>query len=302
MDIVSLFSGCGGLDLGFERQGFRVIWANEYDKTIQNTYCLNHAETFLECSSITEVASKQVPDCLGIIGAPPCQSWSASGAKRGIADPRGQLFYEYLRIVRDKQPLFFLAENVKGLLSHKEAFSGIVGSMEDMGYTVSHKLLNAHDYGVPQSRERVIFVGYRRDLGKRFMFPKPLGDRPTLECIRNLSSDQDYLNDTFSPMYLSRNRVRRWDEPSFTILATGRAIPLHPDSHMTKVFKDEWELTEGYPNRRLSVRECARIQTFPDSFTFLYKNINNGYKMVGNAVPVNLASCLAKQILADLTS
>lgn len=116
MKIVSFFAGAGGLDLGFEKAGFDVVWANEYDKDIWETYEKNHKNTTLDRRSIVDIASNQVPDCDGIIGGPPCQSWSEAGAKREIADKRGQLFYEFMRILVDKKPKFFLAENVHSIL------------------------------------------------------------------------------------------------------------------------------------------------------------------------------------------
>ena len=115
--VVSLFSGAGGLDKGFEQAGFDIIWANEYDSTIWETFQYNFPDTFLEKRSIRDVPSTDVPDCIGIIGGPPCQSWSEAGSLRGIDDARGKLFYEFIRILRAKKPLFFLAENVEGMLA-----------------------------------------------------------------------------------------------------------------------------------------------------------------------------------------
>ena len=116
MKLVSLFSGAGGLDLGFEKAGFEIIMANEIDKTIWDTYEKNHTAKLLK-GDISKIASREFPECDGIIGGPPCQSWSEAGSLRGINDPRGQLFYEYIRILKDKQPKFFLAENVKGMMA-----------------------------------------------------------------------------------------------------------------------------------------------------------------------------------------
>ena len=128
MNIISLFAGAGGLDLGFKNAGFNVVWANEFDKEIWETYEKNHPETELDKRSITDIPSNEIPDCVGIIGGPPCQSWSEAGALRGIKDTRGQLFFEFIRILKDKQPLFFLAENVSGILfqRHNEAFETII--------------------------------------------------------------------------------------------------------------------------------------------------------------------------------
>ncbi|MCU0544417.1 MAG: DNA cytosine methyltransferase [Oscillatoriaceae cyanobacterium Prado104] len=323
-NIISLFSGCGGLDLGFRLAGFNLVWANECDRTIWDTYNFNHPETVLDRRDLRKIAAAEIPNCMGIIGGPPCQSWSEAGAKRGIADDRGQLFWEYIRIVRDKQPLFFLAENVSGILAprNRQAFTYIVSQFEEIGYQVSCKLLNAKNFDVPQDRQRVIVVGYRENLGFGFEFPAPENEVLTLrDAIFNLESiapifvksklDNYHLQIAnhecadlgFSSIYMSRNRVRSWSEPSFTIQASARHAPLHPQaSKMILVGKDKRIFDPNSPGlyRRLSVRECARIQTFPDDFIFKYQYIADGYKMVGNAVPVNLAKVLASKIFADL--
>jgi DNA (cytosine-5)-methyltransferase 1 len=325
MKIASLFTGAGGLDLGFKKAGFDVAWANEYDKTIWETFEFNAPETKLDKRSIVHVASNDIPDIEGIIGGPPCQSWSEAGAQRGINDHRGKLFYDYIRILKDKQPKFFLAENVSGILQpkHREAFQNIIHHFEEAGYHVTHELLNAHHFNVPEDRLRVIIVGYRKDLSKIYSFPPPHNYNPVLKDAiadlpepmaakeKNKTNEQllsvpnhEYMNGGFSTIFMSRNRVRSWDEPSFTIQAGGRHAPIHPQApKMLFVEQDKRQFVPGSEHlyRRLSVRECARIQTFPDDFIFKYENIADGYKMIGNAVPVNFAYHLAKKIIADLT-
>lgn len=327
MNIVSFFAGAGGLDLGFERAGFNVTWANEYDKEIWETFEKNHLHTKLDRRSIVDVKSSEVPECDGIIGGPPCQSWSEAGSKRGITDKRGQLFYEFMRILADKQPKFFLAENVSGMLlpAHKIALENIQEMFKDCGYELSFKLLNASDYGIPQDRKRVFFVGYRKDLGLKFEFPEPttINNKITLEkAIGDLKGtalpaatgnftngakcivpNHEYMTGGFSSIFMSRNRVRSWNEVSFTIQAGGRHAPLHPQApKMTFIGQNVREFVKGKEDlyRRLSVRECARIQTFPDNFIFHYKSVVAGYKMIGNAVPVRLAQIIASKIHEDL--
>lgn len=336
--VAGLFSGCGGLDLGFSQAGFSVVWANEYDATIAPTYERNHPSTKFDGRSILDVPSDDIPEVDGILGGPPCQSWSLAGAMRGLQDPRGTLFYEYVRVLRDKQPKFFVAENVKGMLSssHRESFENIVEMFGQIGYDVQWRLLNARDHGVPQDRERVFIVGFRQDLGVQFKFPDrthfspkeletakgrlPVGAKPfaTLaDAIGNLPEprpslernqtngveskpyNHEYMTGGFSPRFLSRNRRRSWEEPSFTIQAGGRHAPVHPSSPaMCKVGVDEFifDPTDQRPHRRLSVRECARIQTFPDDFVYVYGAITDAYKMIGNAVPVELARVVAVQV------
>jgi DNA (cytosine-5)-methyltransferase 1 len=324
--VVSLFSGCGGLDLGFSQAGFNIVWANEFDKDIWETYEKNHVNTFLDKRNIKNISHKEIPDCLGIIGGPPCQSWSEAGNQAGINDERDQLFLDYVQILKAKQPLFFLAENVSGMLhkKHSQAITNILNAFNEAGYNTSYKLLSALYYNVPQDRKRVIFVGYRCDLQKQFnfnslvrTFPIPtlkqaiwdLKDSVVPAQNNNTSSklcnvpNHEYMQGGFSSIYMSRNRVRLWDEPSFTIQAGGRHAPIHPQANkMIHVGKDKWifDPNSPYPYRRLSVRECARIQTFPDEFIFYYKNLSAAYKMIGNAVPVNFAYAIAKLIKADL--
>lgn len=322
-NILSLFSGAGGLDRGFENAGFNIVLANEYDNKIWDTYRFNHPNTRLDTRSITNINVNDIPDnIIGIIGGPPCQSWSLAGAMRGIEDERGKLFYDYLRILKAKKPLFFMAENVPGMISkaHINTFLNIKNLFEKCGYNVNYEVVNASDVGVPQDRKRVIMVGYRNDLGIQFDFKKirkeenkinlreAIGDLP--EAIPALEKNKtngtleipnhEYFVGDFSSIYMSRNRRRGWDELSFTIQAGGRHAPIHPAScEMRKVDKDEWEFTsQNY--RRLSVRECARIQTFPDDFIFIYNNLSNAYKMVGNAVPVKLAESVANVIKNDI--
>ena len=327
MKIVSFFAGAGGLDLGFQKAGFDVIWANEYDKDIWETYEKNHPQTTLDKRSIVEIQSDEVPECDGIIGGPPCQSWSEAGSLRGINDKRGQLFYDFIRILEAKQPKFFLAENVSGMLldRHSEALKNIKELFKNagVGYELSFQLLNASDFDVPQDRKRVFFVGIRKDLNFKFQFPKPVKEKITLEqAISDLKesvvpakegnktnkenckvSNHEYMIGGFSSMFMSRNRVRTWDEQSFTIQAGGRHAPIHPQAPKMKFIEQNVrEFVKGKEDlyRRLSVRECARIQTFPDSFTFYYNHISAGYKMIGNAVPVNLAKHMALSIKTQI--
>ena len=325
MKLLSLFSGAGGLDLGFERAGFEIIAANEYDKTIWETYEKNHKARLIK-KDIREILSDELPKSDGIIGGPPCQSWSEAGSLRGINDPRGKLFYEYIRILKDIQPKFFLAENVKGMLSKRntDAVRDIIKEFEEAGYNVFIKLLNAFDYGVAQDRERVFYVGFRKDLNiSHFEFPYPVKERKFLkDTIWDLKDNalpgkeknktnaddcivdnHEYLTGGYSTIFMSRNRVRQWEQPAFTVQASGRQCQLHPQAPtMIKVDKNIYKFVIGKEElyRRLSIRECARIQGFPDTFKFYYTSLEDGYKMVGNAVPVDLAYIIAKRIKETL--
>lgn len=317
--LISLFAGAGGLDIGFHKAGFNTVWANDFDKVIVPSYKNHFPNVIFDDRSITKIPNCDVPKTEGIIGGPPCQSWSEAGAKRGVKDPRGQLFFEYIRILEHSQPKFFVAENVSGILHsrNKDAFNNIITLFENAGYDVSWKQLNASDYDVPQDRKRVFVVGFRKDLNIKFKFPKPQKSKKTLKDaiydLKNLPlgknsniQNHEITNTGYSSMFMSRNRVRSWDEQSYTVVAMDRQTPLHPQAPkmLSTDEKDKKIFVPGLEDkyRRFSVRECARIQTFPDNYEFLYSHPRNGYKMVGNAVPVNLAFALAKQIKKHLNS
>lgn len=320
--LVSFFSGCGGLDLGFEQAGFDVVWANEFDSSIHETYRFNHPNTFLCGKDIRAIDVSEIPDCDGFIGGPPCQSWSTGGSMRGLDDKRGMVFLDYIRLIEGKRPKFFVIENVAGIISdhHFVTFHGFLSTLSEAGYKVHYSVFNTSHFGIPQERLRVIVVGIRNDLNCDFNFPvskegvkvtikDAIGDieiqpRPYLkgekvEMVRGSLSNNDYFAGSFDKYYFERNRRRSWDEVSYTIVASANVIPLHPNSpEMVRDNKRGWHFIEGEENkyRRLSVRECARLQSFPDDFVFYYQDIRDGYKMVGNAVPPKLACFVADEI------
>lgn len=334
MKVISLFSGCGGLDLGFERAGFDIPVANEYDSTIFETFKINHPKTHLIEGDVRKVNSTEIAEYItgdidGIIGGPPCQSWSEAGALRGINDDRGKLFFEYIRILKDLQPKFFLAENVSGMLANRnsEAVQHILSLFGEAGYDVSLTMVNAKDYGVAQERKRVFYIGFRKDLGIQFQFPKgstedddkkitlrdiiwdlqftavPAGEKNhrNPEAINN----NEYFTGAYSTIFMSRNRVKSWDEQAYTVQASGRQCQLHPQApKMVKFGKNDCRFVEGKEDlyRRMTIREVARVQGFPDDFKFIYDATDDAYKMIGNAVPVNLAyeiGCAIKAALEE---
>ena len=326
MDVVSFFAGCGGLDLGFRQAGLRVIWANDIEPDVKETYERNHPDTESILGDITGIAPDDIPDCDGFIGGPPCQSWSIAGKQRGLGDKRGRLFLTYIDLIKAKQPKFFLIENVKGILADKfqDVFNDFLKRLDDAGYAVNWKLLDAADYRVPQNRERVFIIGFRKDLNINFCFPAPTCSEPiTLtrgigditEQPRSFISEKiltendvrpnhDVYAGPFGPYYNRGNRRRPWERPSFTIHATGENAPLHPGSpKMIFHAHGDWhfQMDKTCLYRRLSVRECARIQTFPDSFVFVSPDIKALYKMIGNAVPPRLGFILAKSVMESLS-
>lgn len=331
MQLISLFSGCGGLDLGFEKAGFEIPVANEFDKTIWETFGINHPKSNLIKGDVRQITKDDISKYLngdvdGIIGGPPCQSWSEAGALRGIEDARGQLFFDYIRILKEFKPKFFLAENVSGMLAnrHSEAVTNILNLFNEAGYDVTLNMVNAKDYGVAQERKRVFYIGFRKDLNIKFVFPSGSTEKSNKLTLRDVIWDlqdtavpalarnyhnpkainnNEYFTGAYSPIFMSRNRVKSWDEQAFTIQASGRQSQLHPSApKMLKIGKDKCQFVPGYDGlyRRLTIREAARIQGFPDNFKFIYDGVDNAYKMIGNAVPVNLAYEIAIAIKKEL--
>ncbi len=324
MRLLSLFSGCGGLDLGFERAGFEIPVANEFDAAIWKTFKVNHPRTKLIEDDIRNLSAENFPcDIDGIIGGPPCQSWSEAGSKRGINDSRGKLFFDYVRILNDKKPKFFLAENVSGMLANRnsEAVSCILDMFTNCGYDVKITLVNAKNYGVAQERKRVFYIGFRKDLNINFKFPKGSTENDSSKLtlrdviwdlqfsavptafgnLHNAESENnnEFFTGGFSTIFMSRNRVKSWDEQAFTVQASGRHCQLHPQAPKMEFFgKNDRRFVKGKEHlyRRMTIREIARIQSFPDTFKFIYKNADDAYKMIGNAVPVQLAYEIATAI------
>ena len=302
----SLFCGAGGLDIGFERAGFKTVWANDYDADA----CKTH-ETWSDATvvkgDIGKIDINSIPSTDIILGGFPCQGFSLSGPRK-IDDSRNVLYKHYVKIVRDKKPLAFVGENVKGLLTMGDGaiIDAIVNEFSDCGYNVFYQLVNARDYEVPQDRERVIIFGFRKDLGiTSFEYPVPRKHRITLrEALKNIPqpSEDDVCSAPYSSRYMSRNRKRQWDEVSYTIPALAKQVTLYPGSpDMEKIDKDLWEFGSEGTTRRLSWQEAAAIQTFPADIVF-HGNLTSKYKQIGNAVPVKLAEIMATHLYAILAN
>lgn len=303
---VSLFSGAGGLDIGLEQAGFTTVWANDISEDACNTHRLwSKAEVI--CGDIRNVDYSAIPDCDIASFGFPCQGFSLSGPRK-IDDKRNVLYRHCVKLVEEKKPKLFLAENVKGLLSLdggkiKEA---IISDFESKGYVVTLSLVNASDYHVPEDRERVLIVGIRKDLvekyGVFFAMPKPFADKVTLkEALRDIGKPtaDEICFEPYSSRYMSRNRKRNWDEVSFTIPAMAKQVPLWPGSpDMKKIDADHWEFGTGV-TRRLSYREAATIQTFPKNMKFC-GNLESKYRQIGNAVPCELARIVGTELYSIL--
>lgn len=303
---ISLFSGAGGLDLGFERAGFRTIWANDFEADACKTH-ENWSSAKVVCGDIAKIDAADIPDADIMLGGFPCQGFSLSGPRK-IDDSRNVLYKHYVRIVKEKRPAMFVGENVKGLLTMGQGsiIDAIVAEFAECGYDVYYELLNARDYGVPEDRERVIIVGFRKDLGiENFEFPVPRPYQVSMrEVLQNLpeATPDEVCNAPYSSRYMSRNRKRGWDDVSYTIPAMAKQVTLWPGSpDMIKIDRDLWEFGKGGETRRFSWREAAAIQTFPPELEF-YGDLTSKYKQIGNAVPVKLAEVIGTHLYAILSS
>jgi len=304
MRIISLFSGAGGLDLGLIQAGHEIVWANDFDEDCVKTYRKNIGEHIV-LGSIENILSNEIPDADVVVGGFPCQGFSQANMLRFEADERNRLYLEFFRVIKDKKPMWFLAENVRGILSLAggQAIQKIESDFAAAGYRVQKQLFSTADYGVPQTRNRVIIAGTRNDLphSLNYEFPEathskiPVGNRrPWVSVGEALAHIPEPEYATHIPNHIyskykvtNRNftghRTTDAAKPSPTILARGNgkggvcAIQ-HPKNH-----------------RRMSIREQASIQTFPEDFEFVGR-MNSCYRQVGNAVPVLFAKHLGEML------
>ena len=299
---VSLFSGAGGMDIGFDLEGFKTIWANDFDKDACETHRLWSGAEVVH-GSIEKIDLDSIPSADVVLGGFPCQGFSLAGPRK-VDDKRNVLYQYFVKVIEKVQPKAFVTENVKGILTlgGGEIIKVIIREFSDKGYDVQFKLLNAADYSVPEDRYRVIMVGIRKDVKAKFEYPLPAKKRVTLrDVIGHFSepAEDEILEGGFSPRFMSRNRKRDWGEQAFTVPAMAKQVTLHPSSpDMVKIDKDLWKFGEGR-TRRLSWREAAAVQTFPEDMHFAGKLVSI-YKQIGNAVPVNLARAVAKELYKSL--
>lgn len=332
--VLELFAGAGGLALGLEEAGFNTIGLIELDKYACQTLKHNRPDWNVIEEDIEVVTENGIKNYLDIpnvgeldllSGGYPCQAFSYAGKKKGLQDARGTLFYHYAKILDQLKPKMFLAENVKGLVNHDggKTLKTMINVFEEIGYQVKWKVLRALDYDVAQKRERIVIIGVRNDLANQndrtdYLFPKPYGyqlvlkdilqdvpdspgakypetKRKVLEQVppggywRDLPEDiaKDYMGKSYYSSGGRTGMARRlsWDEPSLTLTcspAQKQTERCHPDE-----------------TRPFTVREYARIQSFPDTW-FFAGSTNNNYKQIGNAVPVNMAEAIGKSIIHTL--
>ncbi len=304
MKAVSIFSGAGGMDLGFVQAGFEIIWANDIDSMACKTYKKNFAFEPVN-KDIRHI--KKIPGADVLIACNPCQGFSVIG-KRDENDRRNLLYREIFRCLRLVRPKYLVVENVKGLayLYKGKFLKRMISGFKRCGYKVSWQVLDAKDYGAPQHRERVFIICARKDLEINYNFPPPTHGpglkhyvtlKDTIYDLPEPRSEEYYAKDHWSFFYMSRNRRADWNSVSYTIQTRAENIPLHPSCPpMKKVGKDKLDFTASKKQyRRLSVRECARIQSFPDDFEFAGA-LGSQYRQIGNSVPPVLARKIAESI------
>ena len=301
MRIVSLFSGAGGLDLGFKMAGHNIIWANDLYSDAVETYRVNLGDHIV-CKDIFSVDEKEVPDCEIIIGGFPCQGFSVANTKRNINDERNQLYKQLMRIINAKQPKFFIAENVKGIISlaNGDVLKMILSDLASIGYKVQAKILNAADFGVPQLRQRVFFIGVRNDVDYLIDYPTPTHCSDGSNGLARWISVGDALSNLPDPD--EPNTIPNHDYSKYKLRFNGylghRTIdPSKPAPTVTARGDDRGGVVVlHHPNnqRRMSCRELATVQSFPIDYSFV-GNRSSVYRQIGNAVPPLLAYAVAKQ-------
>lgn len=316
LKVASLFCGCGGTDVGllgnfnflgkhYDSNSMEIVYANDIDDNACNIFKKNF-KIVPDNRDIREVKSDEIPEFDILTGGFPCQSFSiiAQNPKRlGVKDERGRLFFEMCRILRERQPKCFIAENVKGILTanKRSAFPLIIKEFEDSGYDVQYKVLNSADYGVPQKRERVIIVGFRKDLHVAFGFPSE-----KIEDEQNYAALRDVIEKDVDEKYYFSDRAVAGMMKKRETMNKGRAQDINKPcntvgAHLAKVSLNSTDpvLMQNERYRRFTPREVARIQSFPDEFELVGSEAAQ-YRALGNAIPPVMFWYVAKAVKEEL--
>ncbi len=303
MKVLSLFCGCGGLDMGFENAGYNIIWANDIDHYACQTYAANFGNHVIE-GDIFKIRLKDLPAFDVLIGGFPCQPFSIMGEERGFNDARGTLFFRIAEIIKHKidigeKPKVIVLENVRTLITHDKGrtFATIKFILEKvLGYNVFFKILNSSDYGIPQTRNRTYIVCFdNKEID--FVFPEPKELKYSLQDFLEKNVDDKYfLSERILPTILS-NGTGGYKAKSEIDLKIARPL-CATMAKMHRACQDNY-VTQNGRIRRLTPRECARLQGFKDSFIIPVSD-SQAYKQFGNAVTVNVAYAVANQIKTAL--
>ncbi|RIY33673.1 DNA (cytosine-5-)-methyltransferase [Psittacicella melopsittaci] len=308
MTFIDLFAGLGGFRIALESLGAKCVYSSEWDEPVRKVYATNFGET--PEGDITKVDEQSIPEHDILCAGFPCQAFSISGKQRGFEDSRGTLFFDVARIVKAKKPKVVFMENVKNFASHDQGrtLAVVKATMEELGYTFYHKVLNAVDYGVPQKRERIYMVCFRKDLAVApFTFPLPfpltrhvedfLLDDPSLVEHLYVERSDTYFNgvadDTYSNKSIRLGIVNKGGQGERIYSTKGIAITL--SAYGGGVFAKTGGYLINGRTRRLHPRECARIMGYPDSYQICDK-ANQAYKQFGNSVVIEVLQLIGGQI------
>ena len=305
---IDLFAGIGGIRIPFQELGGKCVFASEWDKFAQKTYHVNFGD--MPNGDITKITNDEIPDFDILLGGFPCQPFSQAGLKKGFSDTRGTLFFEIERIIKDKRPKAFLLENVKQLRGHDKGrtLKIILEHLDALDYQVTYDVLRAADFGIPQNRERIYIVGFDRkyyglDDKYIFPFPKPTHQKTRLGDILEDNVDEKY---TISQK-LYEGHIRRKAEHQKKGNGFGFSL-FNADSEYTntisaRYYKDGSEILidqgPDIPPRKLTPRECARLQGFPESFIIPVSD-TQAYKQFGNSVAVPVIRAIAKRVREEM--
>lgn len=306
---IDLFAGIGGIRIPFQELGGECVFSSEWDQFAQKTYRVNFGET--PQGDITQIESGTIPDFDILLGGFPCQPFSSAGLKKGFADTRGTLFFEIERILRDKRPKAFLLENVKQLQSHDRGrtLKVILNHIDSLNYYVKYEILRAGDFGVPQNRERTYIVGFDKnyyDLPKDydFQFPEPTYEKTRLgDILEDVVDDRYTLTDAIWSGFQKRKQNNINRGAGFGYCLFDEDSP-YVSTLVARYYKDGQEILvdQGADKnpRKLTPRECARLQGFPDSFIIPVSNMQ-AYKQFGNSVAVPVVRAVAKRIVDEMS-
>lgn len=298
--VIDLFAGIGGIRMGFESHGCEVVFTSEWDSAAQGTYELNFGEK--PDGDITQINEKNIPSFDILLAGFPCQPFSQAGLKKGLADTRGTLFFDIARIVNYHRPKVVFLENVKRFKTHDggNTFAVVKNTLEGMGYKVFAKILNAKDFGVPQNRERIYIVAFLGDID--FEFPEPSKKEVCVGDILEKSVDSKYtISDRLWAGHIRRKEEHLAKGNGFGYSLFNSASP-YTSTISARYYKDGSEVLieqKGKNPRKITPREAARLQGFPDSFK-LPKSDSQAYKQFGNSVAVPVIKALAKKILKTM--
>jgi DNA (cytosine-5)-methyltransferase 1 len=308
MKVCSLFSGIGGIDLGFQQAGFEIVWANEFDHDAAKTYSHNFGDTYLSEQDIKTVKTEDIPDFDVLVAGFPCQSFSSAGRQKGFDDPRGNLFFEIARIVKDKRPPVIFLENVANLLQHDDGktFLTVYNTLVPFGYTFKYRVMDAMEYGnVPQHRSRIFIVAFL-DYQKceKFEFPEQIRRTVFLNDIlqRNVKHDDSYYLKPSDPNYdfliklvSNKSQIYKYYE-SLKAYKAYRVCPTllasmgsYPDSIPL--------ILDDYGIRKITPYECLALQGFPKDYRFPKIPMASAYKQCGNSVVVPVIRRIAENIM-----